>query len=128
MENKTRITFKMITDTQVDILLDGHRVGDIWSYDGDKLPAPSFDYCTNMVQLCGFKSKLFTGDCDRFYGSDLVAAFELGTKLDKDDNKIVKEVIEEVYHHLIWDSMLEDSRLVQALKLAIDKSKCGGTR
>ncbi len=76
MKRKTRITFRKISLTQVQILLDKKVVGDIWSElnDGD---SPHNDCHRDMIQMCGIIGHDSFSSCGRFKDKgDLTARFK----------------------------------------------------
>lgn len=78
-EMKTRITFEMKNKTQVDIMRDGKKIGEVWSEgENETLPYPHEDknYCHNSIQLCGFDKLDGPWGCGPFEGKrDLVVHF-----------------------------------------------------
>lgn len=77
---KTKITFKLETDTCVIIMRNGEHIGHMWSESKDgTLPYPhekESGYCQNSVQLCGFDKLDGPWACGPFAGKrDLVAHF-----------------------------------------------------
>lgn len=75
MKRKTKITFKKISATRVQILLDKKVVGDIWSELDGHLP---YD-CDlgDMIQMCGITEHQSFSRCGRFEDrGDLTAVFK----------------------------------------------------
>lgn len=79
IEVHTKITFKLLSDTQIAIMRDGNSIGMIWSEKKDgTLPYPheQYEHVANSIQLCGFDSMSEMWGCGVIHGKkDVVIKF-----------------------------------------------------
>jgi len=91
-EINTRITFKQVNETEVDVLEDGKIVGNIWSCKQSKDDYPYIEHKgyeadsdnkREEVQICGFNAMSVVWDCGIFEKKkDLVVTFNESAKQD----------------------------------------------
>ena len=78
-EEKTKMTFKLESDTKVLVFQNGQEVGHIWSQDksgGTPYPHTNHICCLNSIQICGFDKMSEVWACGVYKGKkDCVISF-----------------------------------------------------
>jgi hypothetical protein len=87
IEKQSTITFEIVHSKQINIIRNGKKVGEIWSwkpaendFDNDIYPysEEKKDYTSkNSIQICGFSKNSKTWSCGEFEGKrDIVLTFD----------------------------------------------------
>ena len=76
---KTKITFELVTPTEIRVLCNGNEVGFVWSENSaESLPYPhdDSDATKESIQICGFTEASKIWACGIFHGTkDVVLRF-----------------------------------------------------
>ncbi len=98
-DEKTKITFKLITKTEIKIFQGKKEVGQIWSqYENNRTPYPhkNTQYCLNAIQICGFDKMSEVWGCGIYKGKkDCVVSFMPNTVWHDEQLKKYKEYLQQ---------------------------------
>lgn len=113
---KTKITFEMESNTSVNVLLNGKKVGHIWSEDKKgSLPYPHKEDEKNreLIQICGFDAASEIWACGKFSGKK-----DLTLRFAEMDDTYYEERYKEEYKKYVAELLAADK--VQEVKSYFD--------
>jgi hypothetical protein len=97
---KTKITFKLETDTYISVMRNGKKIGHIYSQLKSKdynkpYPHTENEYCLNAIQICGFDKISEVWACGPFHGKkDVVIHFTPDIEYIEKKKKLYKSYVE----------------------------------